>query len=422
VTCKVGVDISKMKLDAAWLRADGKYRSKVFTNNASGFADMLRWLDLHLPGGKADAHVCMEATGTYHEGLAFFLHDQAVAVSVVNPLQVKRFMQLERVRNKTDEGDAKALARFCDKTAPALWEAPSVGVRSLQALVARLSTLQELRQGEANRLAVAHDAVKPSLTAVIASLDESIRDVRKQIRKTIDDDPDLQQRSELLASIPGLGDKTIPPLLAYIGRPERFTSVKALIAYASLTPMIRQSGTSLDKRRGTHPQGHRALKKALYFPASVRRLADLRVRLDAAQQRQHLALDAVHRFLRVAFEAQHQHRRGVRRAHQPEAVGQSTRRPSMVETFASGKLAFFTSSATMRCGSPSSHFTFSSGVEKLVGSAVEHGARVGMPRQDLQQAAAGIGAVVEAEPALLEEDVAAHLAAQRRIHFASSSP
>jgi transposase len=178
-------------------------------------------------------------------------------------------MQLERVRNKTDEGDAKALARFCDKTAPALWEAPSVGVRSLQALVARLSTLQELRQGEANRLAVAHDAVKPSLTAVIASLDESIRDVRKQIRKTIDDDPDLQQRSELLASIPGLGDKTIPPLLAYIGRPERFTSVKALIAYASLTPMIRQSGTSLDKRRGTHPQGHRALKKALYFPAMV---------------------------------------------------------------------------------------------------------------------------------------------------------
>jgi transposase len=315
VTCKVGVDISKMKLDAAWLRADGKYRSKVFTNNASGFADMLRWLDLHLPGGKADAHVCMEATGTYHEGLAFFLHDQAVAVSVVNPLQVKRFMQLERVRNKTDEGDAKALARFCDKTAPALWEAPSVGVRSLQALVARLSTLQELRQGEANRLAVAHDAVKPSLTAVIASLDESIRDVRKQIRKTIDDDPDLQQRSELLASIPGLGDKTIPPLLAYIGRPERFTSVKALIAYASLTPMIRQSGTSLDKRRGTHPQGHRALKKALYFPAMV---AGKRNPLVApfwnrlrAQNKPRGALRKLHLLARIATSCRRGHTRAA---------------------------------------------------------------------------------------------------------------
>lgn len=269
MTCKVGVDISKAKLDVAWLRGDGKYRSKVFQNNASGFADMLLWLDAHLPGGKASAHVCMEATGPYHEGLALFLHDHAVAVSVVNPLQVKRFMELQQVRNKTDEGDAKALARFCDMTQPPLWEAPSVGVRSLQALVARLDTLQQLRQSESNRLQVAHDAVKPSLTAVIASLDEAIKDVRMQIRKTIDDDPDLQQRSALLASIPGLGDKTIPPLLAYIGRPERFTSVKALTAYASLTPLIRQSGTSLDKRRGTHPQGHRAFRKALYFPAMV---------------------------------------------------------------------------------------------------------------------------------------------------------
>lgn len=307
MTCKVGVDISKTKLDAAWLRADGKYRSKVFPNNASGFADMLRWLDFHLPDGKADAHVCMEATGTYHEGLAFFLHDHAVAVSVVNPLQVKRFMELERVRNKTDEGDAKALARFCDKTEPPVWEAPSAGVRSLQALVARLDTLQELRQGELNRLEVAHDSVKPSFVAVITSLDESIEEVRKKIRQTIDDDPDLHQRSELLASIPGLGDRTIPQLLAYIGRPERFTSVKALIAYASLTPMIRQSGTSLDKRRGTHPQGHRELKKALYFPAMVAGkynplIAEFWQRLKAQNKPGKLIVVAcMHKLLAIAY-------------------------------------------------------------------------------------------------------------------------
>ena len=307
MTCKVGVDISKLKLDAAWLRADGKYRSKVFPNNASGFAALLGWLDSNLPEGKAAAHVCMEATGTYHEGLALFLHDHAVAVSVVNPLQVKRFMELERVRNKTDEGDAKALARFCDKTAPALWEAPSAGVRSLQALVARLGTLLELRQGEVNRLEVAHDAVKPSLMAVIASLDESIKDVRAQIRKTIDDDPDLQQRNELLASIPGLGDRTIPQLLAYIGRPERFTCVKALIAYASLTPMIRQSGTSVDKRRGTHPQGHRGLKNALYYPAMVAGqhnplVAPFWQRLKAQNKPGKLVVEAcMHKLLAIAY-------------------------------------------------------------------------------------------------------------------------
>ena len=43
-----------------------------------------------------------------------------------------------------------------------------------------------------------------------------------------------QRRDELLQTVPGLGDKRIPQLLAYIGRPERFKSVKALIAYGVL--------------------------------------------------------------------------------------------------------------------------------------------------------------------------------------------
>jgi len=211
----------------------------------------------------------MEATGAYHEDLALFLSDQGIAVSVVNPLLVKRFIEVDRVRNKTDEGDAKCLARFCQLTQPELWEAPSVGVRTLQALVLRLDTLQEMRQGELNRLDVAHASVQQSMRDVISDLEHGIEAVRKQIQRAIDDDPDLKQRQSLLASIPGLGDKTIPQLLAYIGRPERFKNVKALTAYAALAPLIRQSGTSLNKHRGTHPQGHRVLRSALYFPAMV---------------------------------------------------------------------------------------------------------------------------------------------------------
>jgi transposase len=124
-------------------------------------------------------------------------------------------------------------------------------------------------QSEHNRLDVAHGAVQQSIRTVMAGLETSIQEVREQIRKTIDDDPDLKQRKDLLESISGLGDRTIPQLLAYIGRPERFKSAKALIAYASLAPLIRQSGTSLNKHKGTHPQGNRELKSALYFPAMV---------------------------------------------------------------------------------------------------------------------------------------------------------
>lgn len=197
------------------------------------------------------------------------MHDQGVVVSVVNPLLVKRFAEANRLRNKTDAGDAKCLTMFCQNNKPPCWEATSAGVRALQALVARLDALQAIRQAECNRQDVAHESVVDSVRGVIVDLDKAIAQVKAKIARTIDDDPDLKARAGLLQTIPGLGEKTIPQLLAYIGRPERFKSVKALTAYASLTPMIKQSGTSLNKCRGTHPLGHQELKRLLYFPAMV---------------------------------------------------------------------------------------------------------------------------------------------------------
>lgn len=265
----LGVDVSKAKLDVALLLTNDKFKSKVFANDRQGLQTLLQWLLDHVPDATACTHICMEATGSYHEALACFVSDQGLVVSVVNPLLVKHFAQARALRNKTDAGDAKCLAMFCRDARPQRWEAPSMAVRALQALVARLDTLQAMRQAECNRLDVAHSSVMQSVRQMIGEFDHAIAQVKAQIVRTIDDDPDLQRRAALLDSIPGLGDRTIPQLLAYIGRPERFKSVKALIAFASLTPMIRQSGTSLDSRRGTHPMGHRDLKRALYFPAIV---------------------------------------------------------------------------------------------------------------------------------------------------------
>lgn len=289
------------------LNPQGKFRSKVFSNDPPGIKALLLWLSVQVPEGPAGVHVCMEATGVYHEALALFLHDQGVLVSVVNPLRVKRFAESDMLRNKTDDGDAKCLARFCQVQQPDRWEAPAPGVRALQALVGRLETLQQMRQAECNRLEVAHESVRASIVKLIAELDEEIAQVRKQIEKTIDDDPDLKRRDELLQTVPDLGDKTILQLLAYTGRPERFKSVKALIAYAKLAPMIRQSGTSLNKHRGTHPMGHTALKQALYFPAMVAGrfnplVAAFWARLKAQNKPGKLIVEAcMHKLLAIAY-------------------------------------------------------------------------------------------------------------------------
>jgi hypothetical protein len=59
----------------------------------------------------------------------------------------------------------------------------------------------------------------------------------------------------------------------------------------------------------------------------------------------------------------------------------------------------------------------SSGVDGEFGSAFQHGIAVGRTRQDFEQAGAGVQAVIEAVPALLEEGVAGHLAGQRGAGF-----
>lgn len=265
----LGIDVSKAKLDVALLNPENKIRSKVFANDPGGFASLVAWLDTHVAEGRACVHACLESTGAYHEGAATFLYDEGVIVSVVNPMLVKRFAESEALRAKTDKLDARTLARFAREKRPDAWEAPSRGVRTLQALVGRLDALTEMRQMETSRLEIAHAAVQASHRTVIDELGRQIDSVRALIRQTVDDDPDLKRRQGLLETIPGLGERTIPQLLAYIGRPERFKSAKALVAYAGLVPWIRESGTSLNKHRGTHTLGHVQLRRCLYFPAMV---------------------------------------------------------------------------------------------------------------------------------------------------------
>lgn len=96
-----GVDISKDVFDVA----DSLGNHSQFKNDGIGFKAYLKTLS-------SDALVVMEATGYYHYRLAQFLYEQSVKVSVVNPLSVKRFLQMKLSKVKTDKSDAKAICEY----------------------------------------------------------------------------------------------------------------------------------------------------------------------------------------------------------------------------------------------------------------------------------------------------------------------
>jgi transposase len=262
----LGVDIAKLKFDVCLIKENQKVKHKVFANARYGFEQLAAWLNSHQVGS---LHICLEATGSYGEALALFLHEAGNRVSVVNPAAVKAFAASRLTRTKTDKVDAELIARFCLAQQPEAWRPPAPEVQQLQALVRRLESLIEMRVAEENRLSsgITVNAVRQSLEEHIKYLVEQIKQTEKMIREHINNHPDLKVQSDLLDSIPGIAQTTAALLLAEIVNIKQYKSARQVAAYAGLVPRERRSGSSVRGRVQLSKIGNARLRKALYFPA-----------------------------------------------------------------------------------------------------------------------------------------------------------
>jgi transposase len=259
----IGADIAKKKFDVACLM-EGKFKHKVFTNDAVGFADFVAWFSSLC--GDVSPLICMEATGSYSLPLADYLVNHDFSVSLVNPAKIHAFAKSELSRAKTDKADAKLIARYALMTQPPLWIPPPANIRELQALVRRVEHLLEMIQMEQNRLETADASTQLSITNVLNTLETELKSTRKAIKDHIDNNPDLKQRSDLLETIPGIGEACIAHLLLALSEHHGFTHAKQVAAFAGLAPVLRESG---QWRGNTHisKTGDSALRKVLYMPA-----------------------------------------------------------------------------------------------------------------------------------------------------------
>lgn len=262
-TLTIGVDIAKKKFDSAGF-CDNQYKHKTFSNDEDGFTHFIDWFTLLY--GDVKPLICMESTGIYSLPLADFLVSKGHAVSMVNPAKIHAFAKSELSRAKTDKADAKLIARYAASIELPLWVPPPANIRQLQALVRRVEHLQEMIQMETNRLESANDSVQSSINTVLTTLEAELKATRAAIKTQIDSDPDLKKRSELLDTIPGVGEATIAYLLIVLSPYHHFTKAKQVVAFAGLAPKLRQSG---QWRGTTHiaKNGDAAFRKALYMPA-----------------------------------------------------------------------------------------------------------------------------------------------------------
>lgn len=258
----LGLDVSKAKIHCALL-LNGKFKSKVIANTEPGFETLGAWLAKQKV---ATVHACCEATGIYWEALALWLADHGHKLSVVNPARISAYAKSRLARAKTDAVDARLIAQFCDREQPPLWNPPPAEERLLLALLRRLRDLERTRHAEANRLAVAHASLRPHIERHLKFLDQELAQLKRTIEDHIDHNDNLRGRRDLLDSIPGVGEATIPWLLAYLGNGQRFERSKQAVAFGGIAPKPHQSGT-LARKAHIAKTGHADLRHILYMPA-----------------------------------------------------------------------------------------------------------------------------------------------------------
>ena len=253
-----GIDISHLVFDVT--DSDGNYYQ--FKNNATGFIKFIKLLD-------NSSHCVMEATGYYHYQLAYYLLESGLKVSVENPLSVKRFIQMKLSKVKTDKSDSKLICEYAKQVELKLWQGTSKDqieclqmVRLLSVYTKQSTMLKNKIHGEAV-LGNPSKLVVRSLKRCLKQLEKEIKDLENKLLFLVKQDhQDLLTR---LKTIPGIGPKTALMLVVFTGGFDRFTSASELCSYAGLTPVIRQSGSSVHGRPRISKIGNQKLRNLLFM-------------------------------------------------------------------------------------------------------------------------------------------------------------
>lgn len=230
----VAVDVSKAMLDIAMPGANRVWRS---SNTVAGIAAFRKRLTAF-----ERPHVVCEATGRYGRLLARQMGEAGIAMSIVNPRQVRDFARATGQLAKTDALDADIILRFADAMKPVPTPPTPANQARLAEQVRRRRQLVDMLSTEKQRLSGLDDVdTLASIRDHLAFLKGQISQCDARIKAEIEADEKLARKAVLLESIPGIGATTAAVLIAELPEPG-IADKKQIAALAGVAPMNRDSG------------------------------------------------------------------------------------------------------------------------------------------------------------------------------------
>lgn len=258
-----GVDVGKRWLDGS---VHGEAEVRRFSNDASGITALLAWLR-----EAGVRRVGFEASGGYERDLRCALEAAGLETVMHQPLEVRLFARLKRLRAKTDRIDALLIA-----AATAQVDAVKAAADPrLRDLAERLTAYEQVTAQLAQmKTCLEHVQLKDLVTQLKAQMRslKALKDrLARQVVEAIKTQPDLAERYRLLISLPGVGPIVAASLLVRMPELGCMNRGQAA-ALLGVAPFARESGQWTGQR--FIGGGRQRPRRMLYLAALSARRCD----------------------------------------------------------------------------------------------------------------------------------------------------
>jgi len=270
----IGLDISADDFSASCITTPDNiiFSAQKFQNNLDGFSEFFAFL-LSREIKPTETIVCMESTGVYCEGIAYFLYSKGFNVSIEAPHKVKQ--KIKDTPRKNDFIDSLAIAeysyRYLDKLP--IWR-PQVEI--LQQLKTLLSTREHLVTQKTASESVLKTLKRKYIQTPLAleiyeenikKFNEQIKQIDKEIKALIEKDDNFKIKIDLAMSVPGIGLLLATNLLVLTDGFTKHLNYKEIASYVGICPYEQISGRTLHKKPRSKRYGPSRLRKLLYLAA-----------------------------------------------------------------------------------------------------------------------------------------------------------
>lgn len=254
----VGVDISKDNLDICIEPLGKSFR---IANSQEAIEKFIK----KLPEYESIKIGC-ESTGGYEKLLDQILSKHDINLWIIDPRRIKGFIVSKNCKSKTDKIDALKIAQFTMQNCEDYKQIKKTEQeQKLRALTDRKQDLTVMLSAEKTRLK--HPSHALSIKSIEKSMNffkQEIEAIDTQVKELIELDESLKGKSELLVSIPGIGQVTAAVLLSSLPELGKIGNHQ-IASLVGLAPYARESGNFKGK---SFVSGGRAIpRKALYMCA-----------------------------------------------------------------------------------------------------------------------------------------------------------